>query len=180
MGATVETVWPEGKICGRVDMIFVTVGNDFRPFDRLLKKMDEIFSHLPCEVLIQKGVSPYQPKNANHFDFVPGNVFIEYLRRAEVVVSHAGIGTIILCQQERIPLVILPRRKRYGEHKNDHQLEITRALAGRDDQPVYVADEENQLLEKILKALKEKKQYPPMENPGKANLIRTIREFIKT
>jgi beta-1,4-N-acetylglucosaminyltransferase len=160
-------------------MIFVTVGNDFRNFDRLLKKMDEISPLLPCEVLIQKGHSAYHPKNTNYFDFVPKNVFMEYLRKAKVVVSHAGIGTIILCREERVPLLILPRRKRYGEHMNDHQLEIARALEEREGEPVYVADEESQLEEKILIALKEGREYTSMENPGRVNLIRTIREFIK-
>lgn len=160
-------------------MILVTVGNDFRGFDRLIKKMDEISPLLPCEVLIQKGHSPYRPKNTNYFDFVPRNVFMEYLRKAEVVVSHAGIGTIILCREEGVPLLILPRRKRYGEHMNDHQLEIARVLAEREEEPVYMVDEESQLEEKILKALKEGKRDTSMENHGKANLIRTIREFIQ-
>jgi UDP-N-acetylglucosamine transferase subunit ALG13 len=104
---------------------------------------------------------------------------MEYLRKAEVVVSHAGIGTIILCKEEGVPLLILPRRKRYGEHMNDHQLEIARVLAEREEEPVYVVDEESQLEEKILKALKEGKRDTSMENHGKANLIRTIREFIQ-
>jgi len=159
-------------------MIFVTVGNDFRPFDRLLRQMDEIAPLLPCEVLVQKGHSSYHPKNTNYFDFVPGNAFIEYLRKAEIVVSHAGIGTIILCKKEGIPILILPRRKKYGEHMNDHQLEIAKVLSEREGDPVYVADEESQLEEKILKALKERRRHSPVENPGKLNLIRTIREFI--
>ena len=56
------------------------------------------------------------------------NMAIEYIQKSQLVVSHAGIGTIILCKKYGIPILILPRRKRYGEHMNDHQLEIAQAL----------------------------------------------------
>lgn len=160
-------------------MIFVTVGYDFRGFDRLIKTMDEISSVLPYEVLIQRGYSSYRPKNANYFDFVLRKTFLEYIRNAKVVVSHAGIGTIHHCREEGVPLLILPRRKKYGEHMNDHQLEIARVLAEREGESVYVLDEESQLLEKILMALKEGRKYGSGESPGKLNLIRTLREFIQ-
>ena len=159
-------------------MIFVTVGSDFRGFDRLIKTMDGISPRLPCPVLIQRGYSPYRPKNATSFDFVGMDAFIEYIRGAELVVSHAGIGTLILCKEQGTPVLILPRRKKYGEHMNDHQLEIARAFEKREGGPVYVAVEEGQLEEKILAALKEGRRGTPADNRGKTNLTRTIRQFI--
>jgi len=160
-------------------LIFVTVGSDFRGFDRLIKKMDEISLRLPCEILIQRGYSEYRPKNTTYFDFIAMDAFIEYIRRAELVVSHAGIGTLILCKKQGAPILILPRRKKYGEHMNDHQLEIARALAKRERELIYVAAEESQLEEKILSALKEGKREVPVENRGRANLVRTIRKFME-
>ena len=88
-------------------MIFVTVGNDFRSFDRLLKEMDEMVPLIPDEILIQTGYSRYDPKNAKHFDFISMNQALEYIRNSELVVSHAGIGTIILCKEYGIPILIL-------------------------------------------------------------------------
>ena len=160
-------------------MIFVTVGNDFRGFDRLLKKMDEIAPHIPREMVIQKGYSRYLPKNIEHFDFVSMNKAIEYIQKSELVVSHAGIGTIILCKEYGIPILILPRRKAYGEHMNDHQLEIAKALEKREGENIYVVYGEDQLEEKILKVLMERTRYTPAENIGRVNLMRTIKEFIK-
>ena len=159
-------------------MIFVTVGNDFRSFDRLLKKMDEIAPSIPNEIVMQKGFSKYLPKNAKQFDFVSMDIAIEYIQKSELVVSHAGIGTIILCKGHGIPILILPRRKGYGEHMNDHQMEIAKALEERMDENIHVIYQEDQLEEEIIKLLKEGKRIIPTDNIGKANLLKTIKEFI--
>ena len=160
-------------------MIFVTVGNDFRDFSRLIKKVDELTPHLPHEIVIQSGYSEYRPKNTKHFDFVPIDTAMEYIKMSELVISHAGIGTIILCKEYGIPIIILPRRKKYGEHMNDHQMEIAKILEERCEGNVHVIYEEGQLEEKIKEVLKNKEKYTPIENVGRPNLIRTIREFIE-
>ena len=160
-------------------MIFVTVGNDFRPFDRLLKKMDEIAPSLPEEVLVQKGYSTYCPRNIEYFDFVPLQTATDYLLKSRLVVSHAGIGTIILCKRHGIPLLILPRRKKFGEHMNDHQLEIVQALEERKDGQIRVLYEEDQLKEKILEQLAEERRDSPADSTGRLTLVHTLREFLQ-
>jgi UDP-N-acetylglucosamine transferase subunit ALG13 len=160
-------------------MIFVTVGNDFRSFDRLLKKMDEIAPLIPSEILIQKGYSRYLPKNTKHFDFVSMEEAMDYIQKSQLVISHAGIGTIILCKKYGIPILILPRRKKHREHMNDHQLEIAEALVKREGENIYVVYDEDQLEEKILKILDEGPKANSSENLGRVHLIRTIQEFIK-
>lgn len=160
-------------------MILVTVGNDFRSFDRLLKKMDEIAPFIPTEILIQRGYSQYRPRNIAHFDFVPMDKALEYIRESQLVVSHAGIGTIILCKKYGIPILILPRRKTYGEHMNDHQLEIAKALEKKENENIYVLYGEDLLKDSILKILKEGKKRTADKSVGNVNLVRTIKEFIK-
>jgi beta-1,4-N-acetylglucosaminyltransferase len=161
------------------DMIFVTVGNHYQSFDRLLKKVDEIAARISCEMVIQRGYSEYRPQNTEHFDFVPIHTAMDYIRRSDLVISHAGIGTIILCKEYGIPLLIFPRRKKYGEHSNDHQMEIGKALEERRDGSVHVIYEEGQLEEKIIEVLKSRKRYTPAENVGKKNLIKVLRTFIE-
>ena len=142
--------------------------------------MDEIAPHIPREMVIQKGYSRYRPKNVNHFDFVSLNEAMEYLQKSELVVSHAGIGTIILCKQYGIPILIFPRKKAFQEHMNDHQLEIAKALETKESGNIYVIYEEDQLEEKILKVLRYVTKHNPNENIGRRNLIGIIREFIET
>jgi len=159
-------------------MIFVTVGNHFQEFDRLLKKVDEIAPRIPHEIVIQKGYSKYIPRNTKHFDFVPMDEAMNYIQRSDLVISHAGIGTIILCKENGIPLIIFPRRKKYGEHGTDHQVEIAEALKERGDKNIYILYEENRLEEKIMEVVG-KKEMVEAGNRGRENLIRTIKEFIE-
>jgi len=159
-------------------MIFVTVGNHFQGFDRLLKKIDEMAPRIPHEIVIQKGYSKYVPRNTKYFDFVPADSAMEYTRKSDLVVSHAGMGTIILCKEYGVPVIILPRREKYKEHINDHQMEIAQVLEERGDKNIYIVYEENQLEEKILEVVG-KKEMDQVENRGRENLIRTIKEFIE-
>jgi len=159
-------------------MIFVTVGNDFRNFDRLLGKMDEIAPLIPNEIVIQRGYSRYLPKNTTCFDFISMDIAIEYIRKSELVVSHAGIGTIILCKEYGVPILIFPRRKKYGEHMNDHQMEIAKALEERRERNIHMIYQEDQLEGKILEILRSEKRNTPVGNIGKTNLIKTVKEFV--
>ncbi len=142
--------------------------------------MDEIAPSIPSEILIQQGYSRYVPKNTKHFDFIPMDQAVDYIRKSELVVSHAGIGTIILCKEYGIPILILPRRKAFGEHMNDHQLEIAKALEKREAEHIYVVSGEDQLEERVLKILESRERPVPIQNPGKTNLLKVIKEFIDT
>lgn len=160
-------------------MIFVTVGNDFRSFDRLLRTVDEMAARIPVEIVVQRGYSNYLPGNVRHFDFVTMEESIDFIRNSELVVSHAGIGTIILCKKYGTPILILPRRKRYGEHMNDHQLEIAEALERREEEGLYVARQEGELEEMMLKALQVEARKPATEHTGRLNLLQTLKAFIE-
>jgi UDP-N-acetylglucosamine transferase subunit ALG13 len=159
-------------------MIFVTVGNHFQEFDRLVRKVDEIAPRISHEIMIQRGYSKYVPRNTKYFDFVPLNTAMEYIQRSDLVISHAGIGTIILCKEKGIPLIIFPRRKKCGEHGTDHQMEIAQVLEERGDKNIYIVYEENQLEGKIMEVVG-KRGIAHVENRGRENLVRTIKEFIE-
>ena len=160
-------------------MIFVTVGNDFRSFNRLLQKIDEISTRLPEPLLIQRGYSNYIPRNVESFEFASFDQAVEYIRNSSLVISHAGIGTIILCQKFGTPLIIVPRRKKFKEHINDHQIEIVKALKNRNHEYIYPVEDETNLEEKIIEILNKGKKPLSPKSPGRKELIKTIREFIE-
>jgi len=111
-------------------LIFVSVGNHYLGFDRLVKKMDEIAGEINEKVIMQIGCSRYKPFNAEYFDFIDN--FEEILRlnrEARVVVSHAGAGSIITALNQETPIIIVPRLKVFKEHLDDHQLEIANAFS---------------------------------------------------
>ncbi len=160
-------------------MIFVTVGNHYKGFDRLIQTVDEIASRTSYDILIQKGYSSYCPQHARYFDFVPIQEAMQYIRTSELVISHAGIGTIILCKEYGIPLIIFPRRKKYGEHGTDHQIEIAKAIEERKDDHLYVVYEKDKLESRIAEVLTKREKPVPSINLGKFELIKAIRSFIE-
>ena len=107
-------------------MIFVTVGTHHQPFERLLGALDG----LDDELVVQYG--PGQPPAASHAEaFMPFDEMLARFREADTVITHAGVGSIICASREgHVPLVV-PRRHDLGEHVDDHQVELTRALAQR-------------------------------------------------
>ena len=108
-------------------MILVTVGTHEDPFDRLLHGVEG----LPRgeELIVQHGPSTVRPPGARCHAYLPFEELQAHVRRARVVIAHAGVGSIMgaLAAGHR-PLVV-PRLCRHGEHVDDHQLPLARRLA---------------------------------------------------
>lgn len=111
-------------------MIFATVGTQL-PFDRLIDTLDNWkLSHCNKNVFAQIGKSGQRP---NHIDFVKTmsvSQFDKAVAKCNVVVAHAGMGSVLTALKARKPLIIMPRRSSFGEHRNDHQLATARKLSG--------------------------------------------------
>ncbi|NJE86007.1 hypothetical protein E3E23_09250 [Thermococcus sp. CX2] len=110
------------------NVVFVTIGT--APFDRLIKLADEISPELEFyEMVIQKGRTKYNPKNAKYFSFVPEyKDIIHFNMNSKIIISHGGVGSIILALKYGAMLILFPRLSRYGEHNDDHQLEIAKFM----------------------------------------------------
>lgn len=108
-------------------MIFVTVGTQLA-FSRLIDVMERYAQSSGEEVIAQVGdeSTPRHGMDVRHL-IAPAE-YNAIFRKARVIVSHAGIGTILSARQFGRPLVIVPRRCDLGEHRNDHQIATARAL----------------------------------------------------
>jgi UDP-N-acetylglucosamine transferase subunit ALG13 len=108
-------------------VIFVTVGTNEAAFDRLL----EAVAALPQgdEIVVQYGSSAVRPDNAaRSLDFLLLDDLVEEMRAARVVVTHAGIGSIMTALACGKRPVVVPRLARYREAVDDHQLPVARRL----------------------------------------------------
>jgi UDP-N-acetylglucosamine transferase subunit ALG13 len=76
-------------------MILVTTGSSGGPFDRLLATVDRF--GIDEEIVVQHGPSSLRPQGATCVDFVPFEQLRRLVSHARVVVSHAGVGSILLC-----------------------------------------------------------------------------------
>jgi beta-1,4-N-acetylglucosaminyltransferase len=107
---------------------FVSVGNATQPFFRLLAALDEIRSSLSPPVVVQCGSTPYASPHFQVEQFVRMDRFVNLLETSDIVILHAGAGSIIQARNAgRVPIV-MPRMARHGEVVDDHQLALANAL----------------------------------------------------
>lgn len=109
-------------------MIFVTVGTHHQPFQRLLDALN-VFDG--AELTVQHGCGKAPAGAARAAPYMRFDEMLECFREADVVITHAGVGSILCARREgHVPLVV-PRRHELGEHVDEHQAELTRALTKR-------------------------------------------------
>ena len=133
-------------------MILVTVGMHNAPFDRLVRAADEMASLIEEPVVIQRGVSRYTPMFGQYVDFTGEVQMQAWMSQVRAVVSHAGAGSILSALKAGKPLVLVPRLRRFGEHVDDHQLELAEALAQRKKAVIVLEPSAGALQEAVAQA----------------------------
>lgn len=107
-------------------MIFITLGSQKFQFNRLLKKVDELAEQgiINEEVFAQIGTSDYKPKNYVYKEFLSREEFEKKINLCNLIITHGGTGTIIGAVKKGKKVIAVPRLAKYGEHVDDHQLQI--------------------------------------------------------
>lgn len=108
--------------------VFVTVGNALDPFERLVRMVDEALPREGVEGVCQHGVSVTRPHGLRAVTTLPRAEFEAELQGADVVVCHAGVGTLWSAIEAGHRPIVVPRLASHREIVNDHQLEICREL----------------------------------------------------
>lgn len=161
-------------------MIFVTVGN-MDPFDRLIKAMDEWAGRQeqPIEILAQVGKGTYRPKNFEFTPFLTPSQYKDAFQRADLVVSHAGTGSIITALETDKPMLIMPKLASLGEQRNEHQLATAnRFRPSTLIQVAYDVEELYQRLSDVVASAEAKVVVQRQAWPPDASLISFIRDFV--
>lgn len=106
-------------------MIFATCGSSHFGFDRMM----EALAALPAEELEVQHGPAQPPPGAVGIPFLPFDDVMARIQAADIVVSHAGVGSILCTIRAGHTPVIFPRLKRFRETVDDHQEELAEALA---------------------------------------------------
>jgi UDP-N-acetylglucosamine transferase subunit ALG13 len=125
-------------------MIFVTVGTDL-PFDRLVKVIDQWARDGAREdVFAQIGEGGWEPSYIPFVRFLQPPEFSACFEEAQLIISHAGMGTILSALYHGKPILVMPKRASLREHRNEHQTDTARRMleVGR----VNVAFDEDELV----------------------------------
>lgn len=111
-------------------MIFVCLGTQIFQFDRLTKKLDDLVEKgiVKDEIFAQIGAGEYLPTNYDYKKFIDKEEFELYQDKSDLIISHGGTGALIGASKKGKNIIAVPRLAKYGEHTDDHQLQIVRVL----------------------------------------------------
>lgn len=156
-------------------MIFLAVGSWHKGFDRLVKAVDELkgCGIIAEEVKAQIGEGKYKPNNLKVVDYYCSDEFARAIRQARIVISHAGMGTIIETTRQGKPIIVVPRKAELGEANTDHQFNTAKQLEA--EGKILVAYEESELPVK----LEEAKTFVPAKSESCQEILRVVQKFIE-
>ena len=157
--------------------IFITLGSQKFQFNRLLKAVDEL-----CEkgivdaegVFAQIGYSDYLPRSFEYKQFLDRDEFDKEMGKADIVITHGGTGAIIGAVKKGKKVIAVPRLAKYGEHVDDHQLQLIKQF---DDLNLICSCQDTSELEAALDTVRRTKYNSYESNTG--TIIDNIENYIK-
>lgn len=157
-------------------MIFVTVGTQL-PFERLVGTVDAwAAARAPRpDVLAQVGSGRADYAHLRCVRSLDGAAYAEAIASAKLMLAHAGTGSILTALDSGVPVILMPRDHRFGEHRDDHQFQTARQLEKMG--LLTVAWDEKQLPELIERELAQPTRRE-CSTPRGAELLGYLRGYI--
>lgn len=151
------------------------LGTQNNSFHRLLEEIDRLIEigKINDEVIVQAGYTKYESQNMKIIDFVSNDEIEKLEQQADCIITHGGVGSIIGSIEKGKKVIAVPRLKQYGEHVNDHQLDIVESF---DKLGYIIGITDVSQLEKALKRVKEFEPKKYIQNTG--NIIKIVENFI--
>ena len=156
-------------------MILVMLGTQNNSFYRLLEEIDRLIEigKINDEVIVQAGYTKYESQNMKVIDFVSNDEIEKFEQQADCIITHGGVGSIIGSIEKDKKVIAVPRLKQYGEHVNDHQLDIVQSF----DKLGYIIGIAD--VSQLCEALQKIETFKPkkyIQNTGK--IINIVQDFI--
>jgi UDP-N-acetylglucosamine transferase subunit ALG13 len=156
-------------------MIFVLLGTQDKPFTRLLDLIQTEINkkNINEEIIVQAGHTHYNSKDMKIFDLLPNDEILKLIDQASVIITHGGVASIIEALKKEKKVIACARLKKYGEHDNDHQLQIIKAFSKEG----YILECNN--LHKLSDALKKCENFKPKKVVSNtSNMVKLIEDYI--
>ena len=155
-------------------MILVTVGTQL-PFDRLVMTVDRWLADHPDEQAVAQIASGKKPEHMESVDFLTPARYEELAEQTQLMVAHAGTGSIFTATHFGMRLIIMPRRASLGEHRNEHQLATAKHFTRF--RGIHVAQDEDVLTDMLNRW----QDLEPAQSaaPASPSLIDRIGSFIR-
>lgn len=155
-------------------MILVGLGTQDKSFERLLSQIDKEIKNgnIIEEVIVQAGYTKYESQNMKIFDYVTQEELNEYVKKARVIITHAGVGSMLVGLENNKKVIAVPRLEKYGEHTNDHQVQIAEKFS-EEGYVIYLKN-----IKDLGKVIKDIDNFKPKKLKHNTKIIDTIEEFI--
>ena len=125
------------------------------------------------DIFAQIGYSDYKPKNYEFKEFLDREQFAEFMDKCDTVITHGGTGAIVGAVKREKKVIAVPRLAKFGEHVDDHQLEIIDQFTNMNF--IVGVKETNEIYEALeqLKTIEFKKYISNTEN-----IIKSIENYL--
>ncbi len=105
--------------------LFVTVGSNRYPFDRLVRRLDALVpASWQITWQLSGGRGAHRPRRGRIEELLPFEETQRLLKICDVVVCHAGVGSAMSALAFGHAPIVVPRSQAYGEHVDDHQHDL--------------------------------------------------------
>ena len=156
-------------------MILVMLGTQNNSFHRLLEKIDDLINKriINDEVVVQAGYTKYESNNMKIFSLIPVEELEELIEKADLVITHGGVGSIISSLKKGKKVIAVPRLHEYQEHVNNHQKEIIETF----DKKGYIIGIQN--VNQLEEAIEKSKNFVPEKYlSNNKKMLNIIEDFI--
>ncbi|MBP3831289.1 MAG: hypothetical protein ILA02_02825 [Clostridia bacterium] len=114
-------------------MILVLLGTQNNDFHRLLDEIEKNIANgnINDQVIVQAGFTKYKSDKMKIFSMTSKENLEDLIKKADLIITHAGVGSIEMSLEHNKKVIAVPRLKKFGEHVNDHQKDIEREFSRR-------------------------------------------------
>lgn len=158
-------------------MILVILGTQDKSFHRLLDEVERLIDNgmIKEEVIAQNGYTEFHPRHIKMHPFLDRTEMAKLQKEASYVITHAGVGSIMECLEQKKKVIVVPRLKKYKEHTNDHQLQILNTFC---NSGYVIGCQEVSELETCIQKINRFKPQK-LKNNSNQKMIAVITEYIE-
>lgn len=156
-------------------MILVLLGTQNNSFHRLLEEIEKNIKDgtIKEEVIVQAGYTKFQSYRMRIIDLMSKEQLEKFQDEADLIITHGGVGSIISSLEKGKKVIAVPRMHEYGEHVNNHQIEIVKDF---NDKGYIIGIEK---VEDLKEAIIKSKEFEPKKyQPNNEKMLKIIEEFI--
>lgn len=156
-------------------MILVTLGTQDKPFNRLLDAVQKQIDNgvITDKVVVQAGYTKYESNDMKIYSLISYEDFDWLVEECDILITHGGVASILNGIRNGKKVIAAARLKKYGEHTNDHQLQIVDDFS----KSGYILKLDD--FEKLDVVLEKAKEFVPKKYVSNTeNFIKKIEDYI--